>query len=153
MIRRGTPEDLPRLIEISLAAFGSVTWQRHVDRLFGPLNGLDWRARWRLRVERAMHEQTFLVLVEEGRIAGYACGTADQAAGLGHLDILAVDPAFQGRGCGRRLLHAFEKWVRSEGGSHLTLESLTDNEPANALYRREGFVQVASHFNWFKKIS
>lgn len=153
MIRLGAPDDLPRLIEISLAAFGEVTWQRAVDREFGPLKGLDWRERWRRRVEKGMREQTFLLLVEQNVIAGYACGTVDQATGLGHLDILAVDPACQGQGHGRRLLYAFQDWVRSQGGSHLTLESLTDNETANALYRREGFLTLASHLNWFKKIS
>jgi ribosomal protein S18 acetylase RimI-like enzyme len=152
MIRLGTPEDLPRLIEVSLASFGTVTWQRAVDARFGPLQGIDWRERWRRRVERAMQDQTFLVLVEEGQIAGYACGTFEPAVGLGHLDILAVDPAHQGKGYGRRLLYGFEDWVRSQGGSHLTLESLTDNETANELYRKEGYEVLASHLNWFKKI-
>lgn len=153
MIRPSLPNDLPRLIEVSLAAFGTVTWQRAVDQHFGPLHGLDWRERWRRRVERAFREQTFLVLEEGGRIMGYACGTMDAASGLGHLDILAVDPVHQGHGYGRRLLYAFENWVRSQGGAHLTLESLADNETANALYRREGYQTLANHLNWFKRIS
>lgn len=152
MIRLGTPDDLPRLIEVSLASFDTVTWQRSVDSIFGPLNGLDWRERWHRRVERAMQEETFLVLVEDDRIAGYACGTVDRASGLGHLDILAVDPACQGKGHGRQLLHAFEDWLRSQGAGHLTFESLTDNDAANHLYLEEGFQALASHYNWFKKI-
>jgi ribosomal protein S18 acetylase RimI-like enzyme len=152
MIRFGTPADLPRLEEVSLAAFGAVTWQREVDRRFGPLHGLDWRERWRLRVQRALREQTFLVLEESGTIVGYACGTVDKAIGLGHLDIVAVDPAHQGQGYGRRLLEAIADWFRSEGAGYMTFESLTDNEGANALYRKEGFEVVASHYNWFKKI-
>jgi ribosomal protein S18 acetylase RimI-like enzyme len=152
MIRLGTPDDLPRLIEVSLASFGTVTWQRTVDSVFGPLNGLDWRERWRRRVERAMQEETFFVLVEDDRVAGYACGTVDPAIGVGHLDILAVDPACQGKGHGRQLLHAFQDWLRSQGAAHLTFESLTDNDAANHLYLKEGFQAVASHYNWFKKI-
>lgn len=151
-IRFGTPEDLPRLIEVSLASFGEITWQRTVDRLFGPLNGHDWRERWRRRVEKAMREQTFLVLVENGEILGYACGTVDGAIGVGHLDILAVDPPAQGKGFGRRLLRAIQEYFLSQGATHITFESLVDNETANSLYRKEGFHQVASHFNWFKKI-
>lgn len=99
-----------------------------------------------------MQEETFLVLVEDDRIAGYACGTVDRASGLGHLDILAVDPACQGKGHGRQLLHAFEDWLRSQGAGHLTFESLTDNDAANHLYLEEGFQALASHYNWFKKI-
>jgi len=152
-IRFATAEDLPRLIEVSLASFGEITWQRTVDRLFGPLNGYDWRDRWRRRVERALAEQTFLAAVENERIVGYACGTVDRSLGLSHIDILAVDPAAQGRGHGRRLLSAILDYFRSQGATHVTLESLVDNEAANALYRKEGFHQVASHFNWFRKIT
>ena len=151
-IRPATSQDLPRLIEVSLASFGEVTWQRAVDRLFGPLNGQDWRARWRRRVEKAFHEQQVLALVEGGEILGYACGTIDAALGLAHLDILAVDPAAQGRGYGRQLLLAFEQHALREGASHLTLESLVDNETANAMYRRHGYRSLAQHHNWFKKL-
>jgi len=150
--RLATPADLPRLVEISLASFGAITWQRTVDRLFGPLNGHDWQERWRRRVETVLREQTILVLEESGEILGYASGTVDEALGLGHLEILAVDAAAQGKGHGRRLLQDFERHCFSRGARHLTLESLTDNEPANELYRREGYQAVAQHFNWFKKI-
>ncbi len=150
--RLATPDDLPRLIAVSVASFGPVTWQREVDRLFGPLNGHDWQDRWRRRVEKAFREQVILVLVEGEQILGYACGTLDAALGLAHLDALAVDPAGQGQGYGCRLLHAFEDHFRAQGATHLTLESLIENETANALYRREGYQVLAQHFNWFKKL-
>ncbi|HYM09547.1 MAG TPA: GNAT family N-acetyltransferase [Bryobacterales bacterium] len=150
--RPAVPGDLPRIIEVSLAAFETVTWQRTVDRTFGPLQGLDWRERWRRRMEKAFQEETFLVLEENQQILGYACGTVDTAIGLGHIDILAVDPAARGRGCGRHLLSTMEELFRSQGATHVTLESLVDNETANSLYRRTGYQQLAQHINWFKKL-
>ena len=150
--RLATPGDLPRLTEVSLAAFGPVTWQQTVDRIFGPLNGRDWRERWKGRVEKAFREQTVLVLEENSDILGYACGSLDPNLALGHIDILAVDPAVQGHGHGRRLLHAIEDYFLGQGATHVQLESLVDNETANALYRREGYEALASHINWFKKI-
>jgi len=57
-----------------------------------------------------------------------------------------------GQGHGRRLLRAFEDHFRALGATYLTLESLTDNETANALYRQEGYQVLAQHFNWFKKL-
>lgn len=152
MIRLATLDDLPRLIEVSLAAFDSVTWARRVERDFGPLKGQDWQARWRRRVEKAFREQTFLVLEEGGRVVGYACGALDEVIGLGHIDILAVEPSAQGRGHGRTLLRAIEEHFAAQGAGHVTLESLTDNETANTLYRREGYRAMAQHFNWFKKL-
>lgn len=150
--RPAVPGDLPRIIEVSLAAFETVTWQRTVDRVFGPLKGLDWRERWRLRMAKAFQEETFLVLEESEQIIGYACGTLDDATGVGHIDILAVDPAARRRGCGRHLLSAMEELFRSQGATHVTLESLVDNETANSLYRRTGYQQLAQHINWFKKL-
>lgn len=151
-IRPANAEDLPRLVEVCLASFGTITWQRKVDEQFGPLNRYDWRERWKRRVVKAFTDQQFLVLVEEGAILGCACGTVDKTTGLGHLDILAIDPAAQGKGRGKALLRAMEDFFASQGATHVTLESLVDNEAANALYRKEGFQPIASHYNWFKKI-
>src|SRR5712692_885281 len=151
-IRPATPSDLPRLIDLSLASFGPITWQRAVDRIFGPLRGQDWQARWRRRVEKAAREQTILVLEEDGAILGYACGTLDSVLGLAHIDILAVDPSAQGKGSGRRLLAAMEDHFRAQGATHLTLESLIDNDVANSLYERHGYQRLAQHINWFKKL-
>ncbi len=151
-IRPATPTDLPRLIDLSLASFGPITWQRAVDRSFGPLNGHDWQARWRRRVEKAAAEQTILVLEEDGALLGYACGSLDPDLRLAHVDILAVDPSAQGKGYGRRLLRAMEDHFRAQGAEHLTLESLIDNEVANSLYERRGYQRLAQHINWFKKL-
>jgi ribosomal protein S18 acetylase RimI-like enzyme len=151
-IRPATEADLPRVIELSLASFGPITWQRSVDRLFGPLKGRDWRERWKQRVEKAFREQIMLVLEEDGRVVGYACGTIDEPIGLGHIDILAVDPAARRKGHGRELLRAIEKHFSQHGATHVTLESLADNEAANALYRRTEYQDLARHINWFKKI-
>lgn len=151
-IRPATPGDLPRLVEVSLASFGPITWQRTVDRIFGPLHGHDWRDRWRRRVEKATQEQTILVLEENNEMLGYACGTLDTTLGLGHIDILAVDPSAQGKGYGLKLLRAIEDHFQSQGATHVTLESLVDNEIANALYERHGYQRLAQHINWFKKL-
>ena len=151
-IRMAVLSDLPRLVELSLASFGPITWQRTVDRVFGPLNGHDWRDRWTRRVKKIMQEQTILVLEQDGVIVGYACGTVDQVLGLGHIEILAVDPAWMGKGYGRRVLQVMEEHFLSQGAAHVTLESLLGNETANSLYSKQGYQQVASHINWFKKL-
>ena len=47
------------------------------------------------------------------------------------------------RGIARRLLNAAEDHVRSLGVSFVSLEVIGDNEPALALYRSEGYVEVS----------
>jgi GNAT superfamily N-acetyltransferase len=38
-------------------------------------------------------------------------------AGVGHIDLIAVDPAARGRGIGRALAEAAQEWLRSEGAT------------------------------------
>jgi ribosomal protein S18 acetylase RimI-like enzyme len=52
---------------------------------------------------------------------------------------LAVDPAFQGRGIGARLLAGAEERARARGAAKLTLEVHESNEAAIRLYRSAGF--------------
>ncbi len=52
---------------------------------------------------------------------------------------LAVDPAHQGRGAGRRLVEACVEQARSQGARKLTLRVLGTNERARRLYESCGF--------------
>lgn len=52
---------------------------------------------------------------------------------------LGVVPAFRGRGVGRELLAAVEAKARELGCCKITLEVLSDNVRARAIYERAGF--------------
>lgn len=52
---------------------------------------------------------------------------------------LAVDPAFQRRGVGARLLAEVERRARARGAAKITLDVHETNEAAIRLYRRAGF--------------
>jgi len=52
---------------------------------------------------------------------------------------LAVAAEWRGRGIGRALLGAVEAHAREVGAAKVTLEVLSGNEPAKALYRATGF--------------
>jgi GNAT superfamily N-acetyltransferase len=57
----------------------------------------------------------------------------------GHLGILAVAAAAEGRGVGRALLDATERWARGRGFRLLTLNVFADNQRAREVYERAGF--------------
>ena len=60
---------------------------------------------------------------------------------------IGVDPAFQGRGIGRRLLDAMLDFA---GGGAVFLEVRTDNAPAIALYRNSGFVEIGLRNRYYR---
>ena len=80
------------------------------------------------------------VLVEADTIMGYA--VLSVAAGEAHVLNICVDPRQQGRGPGRRLLHALLHLARGRGAQRLFLEVRPSNRGALALYHAEGFNEI-----------
>lgn len=57
----------------------------------------------------------------------------------GHLSVIAVSSHGEGKGVGRALLAATEKWSASLGHRFLTLNVFASNERARSFYERAGF--------------
>jgi len=57
----------------------------------------------------------------------------------GHLGILAVAAGAEGKGAGRALMAAVERWATECGYRFLTLNVFAGNERARTLYERAGF--------------
>ncbi len=150
--RLATAADHPRLQQMVIDSFEPITWARRADELFGPLNGMDWRRRWGLRMAGVFATQYILVGEEDGEIVAMASGTIEEPTRLGFIDLLAVDRRFQGRGYGRAMLRAILAYLKQQGCEHAHLECLVDNEAGNRLYQSEGFVEVARSIRWFIKI-
>jgi ribosomal-protein-alanine N-acetyltransferase len=60
---------------------------------------------------------------------------------------VGVEPAYQGRGIGRRLL---DELLNIADGAVVHLEVRTDNEPAIALYRSVGFAAVGVRRRYYR---
>ena len=60
---------------------------------------------------------------------------------------IGVDPAYQGRGIGRRLL---DELLDFADGGVVYLEVRTDNEPAVALYRSAGFARIGLRRRYYR---
>lgn len=150
--RMAAPSDYRALEKLTLESFEPITWLKKVDERFGPLNGKDWRTRWRKRFRRAFETQRVLVGEAEGAVVAFASGTIDEETRLGYIDLLAVDPRFHGKGYGREMLRGMLACFKEHGCVHAHLECLSDNDVGNSLYRSEGFTEMARSVHWFLKI-
>ncbi len=150
--RPARPSDYPRLEKMVIDSFEPITWLKKVDDRFGPLNGKNWRERWRARFCHAFASQKTLVGEAGGRIVAYGSGNYDAEAKLGFIDLLCVDQRHQRKGYGREMLRGMMQFFREMGAEHVHLECLADNDAGNSLYRSEGFQEMARSVRWFAKI-
>jgi len=84
----------------------------------------------------------FRLLHLDGRLAGF-CWTKvhnDSTPPLGEIYVIAIDPDFHGRGLGAPMTLAGLEWLSACGLSTGMLYVESDNDPANAVYSRLGFV-------------
>jgi len=87
--------------------------------------------RWATR----MAPETLVVEADGGVIA--TCWVRNLGA-WAHVVHVIVDPAWQGRGVGKRLMHAVAQRLRREGSTHWYLNVKRDNAPALRLYASVG---------------
>jgi len=110
-----------------------------------PLSG---KVRDGLAAALADHPGAFsLIARDDDRPVGLAnCFTGFSTfacAPLINIHDIAVLPELRGRGVGRALMRAVEQEARARGACKITLEVLSGNEQAQALYAAEGFATYA----------
>jgi GNAT superfamily N-acetyltransferase len=104
------------------------------------------------RAERDALEQALAIPMPDARLfiaehdservgLAYAVTQSDYFTGErhGHLAILAVAEASEGRGVGRALLDAVESWSAAQGHRFVTLNVFATNDRARAVYERGGY--------------
>lgn len=150
--RPARPSEHALLKKMIADCFEPITWFKTADQKYGPMNGLDWRARWDIRLEKVFATQIILVGEQDGEILACATGTYDPATAMGFVDLLAVVAASQGSGLGREMLRGIIAHFQQMGAAYIHLDCLTTNEVANRLYAAEGFDKAMQSIRWIKKI-
>jgi len=93
--------------------------------------------------EAAHPLETLLIAETDGAPSGFVFLEEHEdyftLATHGHIGILVVAEAAEGRGVGAALMRAAEEWARSRGHRTLTLNVFDGNRRARALYERSGF--------------
>lgn len=84
---------------------------------------------------------------EQNELAAFILGSLvkDEAEIL----TLAVDPKFQRRGFGLKLIETFEEYVSRQGAHKIFLDVAIDNEAALQLYRRLHYKRMGQRQNYY----
>jgi ribosomal protein S18 acetylase RimI-like enzyme len=145
-IRKLGPGDRPRIAEIVASS--------------GNFNNVEIKTALEL-VDEALKEGEksgyIIVVLEDGKeppaVKGYACyGPTPLTQGVYDLYWIVVDPAFQGKGFGQRLLTYVERDVVKRAGRMLLIEtsSLESYGATIRFYERSGYDLVARIKNFYR---
>jgi ribosomal protein S18 acetylase RimI-like enzyme len=78
----------------------------------------------------------------DGEAAGIVSGGDSDQEGAAAVTTMWVDPSFRRQGVGDSLVKSVLEWARSTGYSRIVLWVTEDNEQAEKLYERNGFVRT-----------
>jgi [ribosomal protein S18]-alanine N-acetyltransferase len=133
-VRRMSPEDLDRVIEIAASLKELPRWTRanYMVALY----------------PNAPSRRIALVAEVGGKVAGFA--VASLIPPQAELEIVAVDTHSQRRGLAGGLFVELAGKLRLAGVSEVVLEVRASNQPALGLYRRLGFVETGRRPRYYQ---
>ncbi len=155
MIRPFRPDDLERLKEITAVCFEGVSIDRNIEERFGLVGGRDWRFRKLRHIDADVagaNGRGVFVFEEAGEVVGYISTRLDAATRIGHIPNMAVQPARQGRGIGRRLMDHALAFLRAEGMEAVRIETLEQNPIGSRFYPEMGFHEVARQIHYLMRL-
>ena len=93
----------------------------------------------------------YLVASVDGAVVAYSgCMIV---AGEAHITTVGVDPTWQGRHVGMRIVYEIVTEARRRGATALTLEVRVSNDRAKELYRRFGFVPAGIRKGYYAEVN
>ena len=129
-IRQAVKNDIPPLVRLINAAFIVEQFVFDGDRIDAE------------ETQAFMETGKFLIAQDSTRFVG--CVYLELRKDRGYLGLLAVDPARQGTGLGRKLVTAAEKYFRAAGCHAIDLRVISQRTPLPPFYRRLGYIEIGT---------
>ena len=154
-IRLFQPEDLPRLQEVTVQTFGSVSIDRNIEEQFGAFGNGDWSVRKAAAIAedcRLQPDGVFVVIDESALPVAFITTRLQQASRIGWIPNMAVDAEHQAKGLGHAMLEHAIEFLREHGMQVAKIETLEQNPIGQKLYPRLGFVPVARQIHYAMRL-
>ena len=139
VVRDGTAADRHFVIDTArrFAAFGPPPWRSPLEVVAGEVRCLDDF------FDGGQTGSALVIAEQSGEPIGFAFlePAVDYFSGdtHGHVGMIAVTEAAEGRGAGAALMRAAEDWARARGYAQLTLNVFEGNRRARQVYERFGY--------------
>jgi ribosomal protein S18 acetylase RimI-like enzyme len=149
-VRPLEPEDLDAVVALAIPAWQPV-FESFAEMLGGTIFDHLYQPRWQEAqadsVRRTCLDErvdAHVVIAPDGCVAGYVALADEVDAGIGHVEQIAVHPAYQRRGYARVLMRFAIERFRANGMVMVNVGTGGDpgHAPARALYESVGFVGV-----------
>ena len=131
--RAGTPEDVPRLLEITRESATAAQWSRaEYEKLFAP---------------KVLQQSCLLVAEMAGTVSGFL--VARGLDGDWEIENIVVSTNLRRQGLGTALMQEFLQRGQGMALKRVHLEVRESNIPARELYRRLGFAQIGRRKSYY----
>ena len=153
-IRKMKQEDMERVLEITVAAWGNNTLHKLLEDRHGVIDNKGWKERKIADVVTFCRDHPFevIVAVERQRVVGYATFSINREDSIGNVLNNAVDPACQGKGVGT----AMNQWIMAhfckEGLKIARVSTLAHDKAAQRVYEKQGFKELARSIHYSKEL-
>ena len=148
MIRPARAEDAAGIAHVYVASWRSTYPGMIPQSYLDTLQEAPTAARWSEWLGRPTGSRPTFVTEDDGRLTGFASGGPERegdARYRGELYAIYLLEAWQGRGLGRRLLHAVAHALAEHGMPSMLVWVLRENRAARAFYERLGGVYLREH--------
>ena len=148
-VRPAQPDDAQPIAAVHVATWRDAYAGLLPDEMLAGLDVTDWAGRWRDRLAAPPEGMFTLAFEVDGQVRGFVSGgpSRDDFPG-GEVYAIYMDPAFQGRGAGGRMLAAATALLAGAGFTDASLWVLAENQTARGFYESQGWRRDGAEHEW-----